>query len=357
METQASTHRASIEDLIKAGAHFGHLTSRWNPKMRSYVFMERNGIHIIDLTRTQTLLDEAAAAAARFAAQGKTILFAGTKKQARDILRKHAEACDMPYVVERWLGGTLTNFQTIRRSIRRMEDLSKMEEDGTLDQLKKKERLMKGRERQKLEKVLTGIASMPRVPGALFVVDINREHIAVKEARKLGVPIIAMIDTNCDPDLVDFPIPANDDAIKSIDLAASVISTAIQEGLKQRDLKRASEQAEKDKIQQERAEIKAERAEKAKKAEKEEKGEPDKEKRARKTTSTPEKKEKELLQLAKTEKPGDKAATKSAKTAEAKSDVVSDVKAETKAAEDVAAKAAKKSKEPADAEAAEKAKS
>ena len=257
MEPKTQTHRASIEELIKAGTHFGHLTSRWNPKMRDYVFMERNGIHIIDLTQTQRMLDEAAAAAARYAAQGKTILFAGTKKQAREILRKHATSCEMPYVVERWLGGTLTNFQTIRRSIRRMEDLSKMEEDGTLDQLKKKERLMKRRERQKLEKVLTGIASMPRVPGALFIVDINREHIAVKEARKLGVPIIAIVDTNCDPDLVDFPVPANDDAIKSIDLIASVISTAIQEGSKQRELKKASEKAEKEKIKQEKAGLKA----------------------------------------------------------------------------------------------------
>ena len=257
MEPKTQTHRASIEELIKAGTHFGHLTSRWNPKMRDYVFMERNGIHIIDLTQTQRMLDDAAAAAARYAAQGKTILFAGTKKQAREILRKHATSCEMPYVVERWLGGTLTNFQTIRRSIRRMEDLSKMEEDGTLDQLKKKERLMKRRERQKLEKVLTGIASMPRVPGALFIVDINREHIAVKEARKLGVPIIAIVDTNCDPDLVDFPVPANDDAIKSIDLIASVISTAIQEGSKQRELKKASEKAEKEKIKQEKAGLKA----------------------------------------------------------------------------------------------------
>ncbi len=265
MEVQASANRASVEELLKAGTHFGHLTSRWNPKMRSYVFMERNGIHIIDLTQTQKMLDQAAEAATRFAAQGKTILFAGTKKQAREILRKHATACDMPYVVERWLGGTLTNFQTIRRSIRRMEDLAKMEEDGTLDQLKKKERLMKHRERQKLEKVLTGIAAMPRIPGALFVVDINREHIAVKEARKLGVPIIAIVDTNCDPDLVDFPVPANDDAIKSIDLIASVISSAIQEGSKQREIKKAAEQAEKEKIRQEKAAAEAKSKARAKK--------------------------------------------------------------------------------------------
>ncbi len=263
METQTTQNRASIEELLKAGTHFGHLTSRWNPKMRSYVFMERNGIHIIDLTQTQKLLDEAAAAAARFAGQGKTILFVGTKKQGRDILRKCAQECDMPYVVERWFGGTLTNFQTIRKSIRRMEDLSKMEEDGTMDQLKKKERLMKSRERQKLEKVLSGIANMARLPGAMFVVDINREHIAVKEAIKLGIPIIAMVDTNCDPDLVDFPVPSNDDAIKSIELVASVISRSIQEGNKQREIKKASEQAERDKIEQDKkaAEKAAEKAE------------------------------------------------------------------------------------------------
>lgn len=260
METKDTTHRASIEELLKAGTHFGHLTSRWNPKMRPYVFMERNGIHIIDLTQTQKLLDDAAAAAARFAAQGKAILFAGTKKQARDILRKYANECTMPYVVERWLGGTLTNFQTIRRSIRRMEDLAKMEEDGTLEQLKKKERLMKFREHQKLEKVLAGISNMARLPGALFVVDINREKIAVQEAIKLNIPIIAMVDTNCDPDLVDFPIPSNDDAIKSIELVASVVSRAIQEGTKQRDLKKATEKAEKEKIAQEKAAEKAEKA-------------------------------------------------------------------------------------------------
>ncbi len=238
-------NRVEVEALLKAGVHFGHLTSRWNPKMKSYVFMERNGIHIIDLTQTQTMLDAAADAAERFARQGKKILFAGTKKQAREILRKHASSCDSPYVVERWLGGTLTNFQTIRKSIRRMEDLVKMEEDGTMSQLKKKERLMKNREREKLEKVLSGISNMPRLPGALFVVDINREHIAVKEARKLGIPIIAMVDTNCDPDLVNFSVPANDDALKSIDLVAGVIASAISEGKAARAEQQAAEEAEK----------------------------------------------------------------------------------------------------------------
>ncbi|RMF59744.1 MAG: 30S ribosomal protein S2 [Bacteroidetes bacterium] len=257
METQETTtaqqsaHRVSIEALLKAGTHFGHLTSRWNPKMKPFIFMERNGIHIIDLTQTQALLDKAADAAARFARRGKKILFVGTKKQAREIIRRHAESCDSPYVVERWLGGTLTNFQTIRKSIRRMEDLARMEEDGTLSQLKKKERLMKRREREKLEKVLSGIKDLARLPGALFIVDINREHIAVSEARKLGIPIIAMVDTNCDPDLVDYPIPANDDAVKSIDLITSVIAAAVNEGRKEKEVQEAAAKEEKAKRKQE----------------------------------------------------------------------------------------------------------
>jgi small subunit ribosomal protein S2 len=253
-ETQQGGHRAAIEDLLKAGTHFGHLTSRWNPKMRSYVFMERNGIHIIDLMQTQVMLDEAANAAARFARQGKTIMFVGTKKQAKDIVRQHAESCNAPYVAERWLGGTLTNFQTIRKSIRRMEELKRMETDGTFAQLKKKERLMKAREREKLERVLGGIAEMPRLPGALFIVDINREHIAVDEARKLGIPIIAMVDTNCDPDLANFPVPSNDDALKSIDLVTGIIASAINEGRRSRDVQEAADAAEKQKRAQEKKE-------------------------------------------------------------------------------------------------------
>ncbi len=262
-EQKQTAHRASIEDLLKAGTHFGHLTSRWNPKMRTHIFMERNGIHIINLNHTQSYLDEAAEAVARFTRRGKKVLFTGTKKQARDIIRQHANDCGSPYVVERWLGGTLTNFQTIRRSIRRMEELVKMEEDGTMEQLKKKERLMKGRERDKLQKVLSGIQNMARVPGALFIVDINREHIAVKEAQKLGIPIIAIVDTNCDPDVVDFPIPANDDALKSIDLITGVIASAVAEGEKEREIAEAASKAEKEKRAQDTAEMKAENEKKA----------------------------------------------------------------------------------------------
>jgi len=246
-------NRASIEDLLKAGTHFGHLTSRWNPKMKPFIFMKRNGIHIINLNLTQKYLDEAADAVARFARRGKRILFTGTKKQAQEIIRKHSKECNSPYVVERWLGGTLTNFATIRKSIRRMEELVKMEEDGTLDQLKKKERLMKHRERLKLEKILTGIQDMARLPGAIFVVDIRREHIAIREAKKLHIPIIAMVDTNCDPDLVDFPIPSNDDALKSIDLITGIIASAVAEGQKESEIHEAAAKAEKEKVEMERA--------------------------------------------------------------------------------------------------------
>ena len=254
-QTQEKKHRVAVEDLLKAGTHFGHLTRRWNPKMKPFIFMERNGIHIIDLMKTQDLLDKAADAAMRFSKMGRRILYIGTKKQARDIVKQHAISCDSPYTVERWLGGTLTNFQTIRKSIRRMEDIQKMETDGTLAQLKKKERLMKMREKEKLEKVLGGISKMAKLPGAVFVVDINREHIAVKEARKLGIPIISIVDTNCDPDLVDFPVPANDDALKSIDLITSVIASACQEGSKAKNVDDSTKKEEQKKRDEDMAEL------------------------------------------------------------------------------------------------------
>ena len=257
-QVQSKDNRVKVEDLLKAGTHFGHLTRRWNPKMKPFIFMERNGIHIIDLMQTQELLDKAADAAMRFSKMGRKILFVGTKKQARDIVKQHADSCGSPYTVERWLGGTLTNFQTIRKSIRRMEDIQKMETDGTLAQLKKKERLMKMREKEKLEKVLGGISKMAKLPGAVYIVDINREHIAVKEARKLGIPIISIVDTNCDPDLVDFPIPANDDALKSIDLITSVIASAAQEGSKAKKVDESSQKAEKEKRESDKEAIELE---------------------------------------------------------------------------------------------------
>ena len=231
--------RVSIEDLLRAGAHFGHLTSRWNPKMAPYIFMQRNGIHILDLKQTQPLLDEAAEAAARFAARGRNVLFIGTKKQAQNVVREEAERAGMPYVVDRWQGGMLTNFATIRGSLRRMETLRREETDGSTAGLKKKERLMRQRELEKLERVLGGIDDMNKLPGAVFVVDVKREHIAVDEARKLGIPVIALVDSNVDPDLVDFPVPANDDAMKSVALFTRVVADAIvegrQAGLAQRD--------------------------------------------------------------------------------------------------------------------------
>ena len=212
--------------------------------MASYIFMERNGIHIIDLKQTQAMLDQAADAAGRFASRGKKILFVGTKKQAQEVVRTEAQRSGMPYVTDRWLGGMLTNFQTIRRSIRRMETIQRQEADGTLAQLKKKERLMRRRARQKLERVLSGISEMNRLPGAIFVVDVRREHIAVSEARKLNIPIIALADTNCDPDLVDFPIAANDDAVKSIALFTRVIADAVLEGSRAGEIEREAARVE-----------------------------------------------------------------------------------------------------------------
>ena len=231
-------HRVTIEQLLKAGSHFGHLTSRWNPRMKPYIFMERNNIHIIDLMQTQSMLDDAADAARRFARGGRNILFAGTKKQAQDIVREHAESVNMPHMVNRWLGGTMTNFETIRKSIFRMEEIEKMERDGTLDKLKKKEKLTRLREHEKLENVLGGIRDLPDTPGAIFIVDVKREDIAVNEAVKLGIPIIAMVDTNGEPSNIDYPIPANDDALSSIELITSTITEAIQEGLEEREMKK-----------------------------------------------------------------------------------------------------------------------
>ena len=240
-QQEADAHRATVEELLKAGAHYGHLTSRWHPRMEKYIFMERSNIHILDLMQTQVLLDEAADAARRFAERGKDILFIGTKKQAQDIVREAALRTDQPHMVERWLGGTMTNFQTIRRSIRRMEEIEKMEADGTLDKLKKKEKLIRLREHDKLETTLGGIRKMPRLPGAVFVVDIRREEIAVREANKLGIPVIAMVDTNGDPDHVEYPIPANDDALSSIDLITTAIADGIEEGARERQAKKEDE--------------------------------------------------------------------------------------------------------------------
>ncbi|HCV43551.1 MAG TPA: 30S ribosomal protein S2 [Bacteroidetes bacterium] len=231
-----------VAELLAAGCHFGHLTRRWNPKMRPYIFMERNGIHIIDLMKTKSLLDDASNAIANVVAEGKRVLFVGTKKQARDIIREEAVRCGQFYVSDRWLGGCLTNFTTIRKSVKRLTNIEKMESDGTLDKLTKKEGLFLSREKEKLNKVLSGVVEMTRLPGAIFVVDIKKEAIAVKEARRLGVPVFAIVDTNCDPEVVDYVIPANDDAIKSVQVITKAFADAVIFG-KERSATRQMEMA------------------------------------------------------------------------------------------------------------------
>lgn len=227
---------ASIEELLKAGAHFGHLTRRWNPKMKEFIFMQRNGIHVIDLKKTHAHLQETLDAIGKVARSGKKILFIGTKKQAQEIIKNEAMRCGMPYVTHRWLGGMLTNFSTVRKSIARMEEINKMRVDGTYENITKKERLMLDREYEKLEKVMGGISNMARTPGAIFVVDIVKESIAINEAMKLNIPIFAMVDTNCDPDIPDYIIPANDDAAKAIGLITANIADAIIEGSAEREV-------------------------------------------------------------------------------------------------------------------------
>ena len=236
----------TYQNLLEAGVHFGHLRKKWNPHMAPYIFMERNGIHIIDLNKTQRMLDEAARAAKQLAISGRKILFVATKKQAKDIVEMEAKRVNMPYVTERWLGGMLTNFATVRKSIKRMKNIEKMKTDGTFERINKKERLMFTREEAKLDKVLGGIAELNRLPSALFIVDIYKEHIAVAEARKLNIPTIAMVDTNSDPNLVDFPIPANDDATKSVQLILRTISDAIAEGLEERKKRREDDRVRKE---------------------------------------------------------------------------------------------------------------
>ena len=220
----------SMKQLFEAGVHFGHQTRRWNPKMAEYIFTERNGIYIIDLQKTVKKLNEAYNFARDISADGKDILFVGTKKQAQDSVKEEAENCGMPFVNARWLGGMLTNFRTIRTRIKRLNDLRKMEEDGTFDLLPKKEVIQLRLEEEKLEKFLGGIQNMEKMPGALFIVDPRKERIAVMEAKKLGIPIIAIVDTNCDPDEIDAVIPGNDDAIRAVKLIASTIAAAVIEG-------------------------------------------------------------------------------------------------------------------------------
>jgi len=227
--------RVTMKELLEAGVHFGHQKERWNPKMKKFIFTERNGIHIIDLQQTLKYFEQAYDYVADLVANGGTVLFVCTKKQGQDIVKEEAERCGMYYVNKRWLGGTLTNFQTIRKSIFKLKMLKKMEEEGVFDRLPKKEAMKLRRKKEKLEKYIGGIENMNRLPDALFIVDIVREENAVREARKAGVPIVALVDTNADPDLVDIPIPANDDAIRAIRLLTSRIADAVLEGKMRRD--------------------------------------------------------------------------------------------------------------------------
>jgi small subunit ribosomal protein S2 len=237
--------KVTFDEMLEAGVHFGHLKRKWNPSMAPYIFMERNGIHIIDLYKTQAKLEEASAAMKQVAKSGRRILFVSTKKQAKDIVSEMAQKINMPYVTERWPGGMLTNFATIRKAIRKMTNIDKLITTNSWKNLSKRERLQVTRERAKLEKNLGSIADMARIPAALFIVDINKEKIAVAEARKLNIPIFAMVDTNTDPNLIDFPIPANDDASKSIALIMNVVGSAVAEGLSERKMAREKSAAEK----------------------------------------------------------------------------------------------------------------
>ncbi len=227
--------RLSMKEVLEAGAHFGHQTRRWNPKMKPYIFTTRNGIHIIDLQQTVKLFDIAYDFVVNLIADGGTILFVGTKKQAQEIIKEEAEKVNMPYVNFRWLGGTLTNFRTIRKSVEKLKKIEGMEERGVLERLPKKEKMRLLRKKEKLQRVLNGIRDMEKLPQAVYVVDTKNEEIAVKEANKLGIPIVGIVDTNADPDLIDYIIPGNDDAIRSIKLFTSKIREAVEEGLKLRD--------------------------------------------------------------------------------------------------------------------------
>jgi small subunit ribosomal protein S2 len=264
--------KLEFDQLLEAGAHFGHLKSKWNPAMAPYIFMERNGIHIIDLHKTIAKAEEVAAALKQIVKSGKKILFVATKKQAKDIVAEKAQSINMPYVVERWPGGLLTNFPTIRKAVKKMNNIDKMIKDGTFDTLSKREKLQITRQRAKLEKMLGSIQDLTRLPAALFVVDAMKENIAVKEADRLGIPVFAIVDTNTDPSNIDFVIPANDDSAKTIELIVGYICDAIKEGLEERKAEKAdaaaAEEQEKETARRERK-AKAAKKERIKKEDKE----------------------------------------------------------------------------------------
>lgn len=239
--------RTNFDELLDAGVHFGHLKRKWNPNMAPYIFMERNGIHIIDLHKTVVKIDESANALRQIAKSGRKILFVATKKQAKEIIADKVGAINMPYITERWAGGLLTNFPTIRKAVKKMTSIDKMAVDGTFDNLSKREKLQITRQRAKLDKVLGSIVDMTRLPAALFIVDVLKEHIAVREAKRLGIPVFAMVDTNSNPEDIDFVIPANDDATKSIELILDIMTKAIAEGLTERKAERKGDADKKDK--------------------------------------------------------------------------------------------------------------
>ena len=279
--------KVEIQDLLEAGAHFGHLTRKWNPNMAPYIYGKKNGIHIINLYKTAAKIEEAQKALKQIASAGRKVLYVSTKKQAKDIIADQASKVKMPYIAERWPGGMLTNFVTIRKAIKKMAAIDKMKKDGTFDTLSKKERLQTERLRQKLEKNLGSIVDMTRLPAALIVVDINKEHVAVAEANKLGIPVFALVDTNTDPRKVTYPIPANDDASKSIELVLSYLTDAIAEGLEVRKQEKERARAEK-----EAAKMMKEKAEADKKAETEKKTKATEEKVAQVETQETDKEEK-----------------------------------------------------------------
>lgn len=243
----------TTKTLLDAGVHYGHLTSKWNPKMAPFIFMEQNGIHLIDLNKTLSKLNDAKAAVKSITRSGRKVMFVATKKQAKDIVQNEATRVNMPYVTERWLGGMLTNFATVRKSIKKMQTIDKMASDGTYQHLNKKERLMKDREKTKLQRLLGGIEQLNRLPAALFIIDIKREHIAVAEAQKLNIPIFAIVDTNSNPNQADHPIPGNDDASASIELLTREFANAIAEGLAERKV--AKEAAKKEATEKENEEV------------------------------------------------------------------------------------------------------
>ena len=240
--------KVEVKELLEAGVHFGHMTRKWNPNMAPYIYMEKNGIHIINLYKTAAKIEEAGEALKKIAASGRKVLFVATKKQAKDIVAEKASAANMPYITERWPGGMLTNFVTIRKAVKKMAAIDRMKKDGTFQTLSKKERLQVDRLRAKLEKNLGSIADMTRLPAALFVVDIKNEHIAIKEAQKLNIPVFAMVDTNSDPRLVDYVIPANDDASKSIEKVLSLISASLIEGLADRKAEKATDEQDTEEV-------------------------------------------------------------------------------------------------------------